>query len=125
MARMPAMAIKRHVLVEERTKALVQFAEESTLNTIEDNGSDIGIITAGISYQYAKEALGDKVNYLKLGMVFPLPEKKIAELRNECEMENELSSSKAADKWLYKMRSIQLGRAPEKCDNNTAIAVMI
>ncbi len=43
----------------------------------------------------------------------------------ECEMENELSSSKAADKWLYKMRSIQLGRAPEKCDNNTAIAVMI
>ncbi|MBE6696661.1 MAG: indolepyruvate ferredoxin oxidoreductase subunit alpha [Ruminococcaceae bacterium] len=76
---MPAMAIKRHVLVEERTKALVKFAEESSLNSIEDNGSDIGIITAGISYQYAKEALGDKANYLKLGMVFPLPEKKIAE----------------------------------------------
>ena len=76
---MPAMAIKRHVVVEERTKALIQFAEESELNTIEDNGSDIGIITAGISYQYAKEALGEKVNYLKLGMVFPLPEKKIAD----------------------------------------------
>jgi serine/threonine protein phosphatase PrpC len=42
----------------------------------------------------------------------------------ESEMENELSSSKAADKWLYKMRSIQLSRSPKRCDNNTAIAVM-
>lgn len=42
----------------------------------------------------------------------------------ESEMETELSNSKAADKWLYKMRSIQLNRAPERCDNNTAIAVM-
>lgn len=43
----------------------------------------------------------------------------------ETEMESELIRSKSADKWLYKMRSIQLERAPEKCDNNTAIAVMI
>ena len=42
----------------------------------------------------------------------------------EHEMESELSGSKAADKWLYKMRAIQLAKAPEKCDNNTAIAVM-
>lgn len=43
----------------------------------------------------------------------------------ETEMESELISSKSADKWLYKMRAIQLNRAPEKCDNNTAIAVML
>lgn len=43
----------------------------------------------------------------------------------ESEMEYELSSSKSADKWLYKMRAIQLNRAPERCDNNTAIAVML
>lgn len=30
----------------------------------------------------------------------------------------------AADKWLYKMRMIQLENAPENCDNNTAIAVI-
>lgn len=42
----------------------------------------------------------------------------------ESEMESELLSSKSADKWLYKMRAIQLSRAPEKCDNNTAITVM-
>ncbi|MBQ1244125.1 MAG: indolepyruvate ferredoxin oxidoreductase subunit alpha, partial [Clostridia bacterium] len=44
----------------------------------------IGVITAGISYQYAKEALGDKVNYLKLGMVYPLPKKKILDFAAKC-----------------------------------------
>lgn len=37
----------------------------------------IGVITSGVSYQYAKEALGDKASYLKLGLVNPLPEKLI------------------------------------------------
>ena len=74
---MPAMAIKRHVVVEERIKALTAYAEESALNSVELNDSKIGVITSGITYMYAKEALGDKVSYLKLGMVYPLPEKKI------------------------------------------------
>lgn len=43
----------------------------------------------------------------------------------ENEMEAELATSKAADKWLYKMRNIQLSRSPERCDNNTAIAIML
>ena len=76
---MPAMAIKRHVFVEERINALREFAETSELNTIEENGSKIGIITAGIAYVYAKEALEDKADFLKLGMVYPLPRKKIAD----------------------------------------------
>ncbi len=82
---MPANAVKRHVIVEERTKALEEFAENSKLNTIEDNGSKIGVITAGISYMYSKEALGNKVNYLKLGMVYPLPEKKIKSFADGCD----------------------------------------
>ncbi len=81
---MPANAIKRHVVVEERTKALIALAENSPLNTIEDNGSEIGVITSGISYMYAKEALGDKVNFLKLGMVYPLPEKLISDFAAKC-----------------------------------------
>ena len=76
---MPAMAIKRHVVVEERTKALLAFAEETELNRTENNGAEIGIITAGICYDYAKEALGDRADYLKLGLVWPLPEKKLAD----------------------------------------------
>ena len=74
---MPAMAIKRHVVVEERIKALTAFAEETELNSVELNNTKIGVITSGITYMYAKEALGDKVSYLKLGMVYPMPEKKI------------------------------------------------
>ncbi len=74
---MPANAIKRHVDVEKRMAALTEFAETTSLNTVEINPGKIGVITSGISYMYAKEALGDKVSYLKLGMVYPLPEKKI------------------------------------------------
>ena len=74
---MPANAIKRHVVVEERIAAIKEFAETTDLNIVEENGSKIGIITAGIAYMYAKEALGNKADFLKLGMVYPLPEKKI------------------------------------------------
>ena len=74
---MPANAIKRHVVVEDRIKTLTEFAETTDLNRIEKNGSKIGIITDGIAYMYAKEALGDRADYLKLGMVYPLPKKKI------------------------------------------------
>ncbi|MBO5928827.1 MAG: indolepyruvate ferredoxin oxidoreductase subunit alpha, partial [Clostridia bacterium] len=79
---MPANAVLRHVEVEKRETALAQFAETSALNTVEDNGSKIGVITSGVSYVYAKEALGDSVNYLKLGMVYPLPQKLITDFAN-------------------------------------------
>ncbi len=79
---MPANAVLKHVEVEKREVALTEFAETSALNYIEDNGSKIGVITSGISYMYAKEALGDTVNYLKLGLVYPLPKKLITEFAN-------------------------------------------
>ncbi len=80
---MPANAVKRHVVVEDRINALKAFSEISDLNTIEENGAKIGVITAGIAYMYAKEALGDKADYLKLGMVYPLPEKKIKDFSSK------------------------------------------
>ena len=70
---MPSYAKGRHVVVEERTKKLIEYGETSPLNTVELNEGDIGVITSGISYQYAKEALGNSVSYLKLGIVNPLP----------------------------------------------------
>lgn len=70
---MPANARGRHVFVEERTKKLIQEAETSILNKIEMNDGQIGVITSGTTYLYAKEALGDSVSYLKLGIVNPLP----------------------------------------------------
>jgi len=81
---MPGNAIKRHVVVEKRIEALKEFAENCEFNKAEYNDSEIGIITSGISYMYAKEALGNKVNYLKLGMVYPLPEKSIKDFASKC-----------------------------------------
>lgn len=73
---MPAMAKARHVVVEERMAKLAEFAETTALNGIEWGDKKIGVITSGISYQYAREAFGE-VSYLKLGMVHPLPEELI------------------------------------------------
>ncbi len=82
---MPAMARGRHIFVEERTKKLTEYAETSPLNKIENNGKKIGVITSGISYQYAKEALSDNVNYLKLGIAWPLPAKLLKSFASQCE----------------------------------------
>lgn len=70
---MPAYAVGRHVVVEERTKALEKYAETADINRVELNSDKIGVITSGAAYMYAKEAMGDQVSYLKLGMVYPLP----------------------------------------------------
>lgn len=82
---MPAMAIGRHVVVEKREAALREYAETTALNVVEDNGSKIGVISSGAAYMYSKEALGNKVNYLKIGMAYPLPEKKIKEFADSVE----------------------------------------
>ncbi len=69
----PANAKRLHVVVEERLKALEKFANTSALNKVEYNDTKIGILTASVSYQYAKEVFGDKASYLKLGFTYPLP----------------------------------------------------
>ena len=85
----PANAKVKHVVVEKRILEQVEFcdteATEIGLNSVEYNDKKIGVITAGICYQYAKEALGDKASYLKLGCVYPLPEKLIKDFCAECD----------------------------------------
>lgn len=67
-----------HIRVEERTKALIEYAESTELNRVEmGEDTSVGIITDSTSYKYAREVLGDKVSILKLGMINPLPEKLI------------------------------------------------
>ena len=74
---MPGNAIRRHPIVEERTKKLAQLAENCPFNRVEMGGTDLGIITSGTCYQYVKEVFGDSVSVLKLGMLNPMPEKLI------------------------------------------------
>ncbi|MDR2932736.1 MAG: indolepyruvate ferredoxin oxidoreductase subunit alpha [Oscillospiraceae bacterium] len=80
---MPAMARPRHTAVEQRVVDMAKWAETADINTIEMHSVEIGVITSGISYQYAKEALGDGASYLKLGMVYPLPTELIREFASK------------------------------------------
>lgn len=70
---MPAMAKRKHPIVEKRQSDLAELAETTDLNQVIMGDTKIGIITAGISYQYAREVFGDKASYLKLGLINPLP----------------------------------------------------
>jgi len=74
----PANAIRRHPFVEERLKALAEYAETAEVNFVDEGKENaMGIITSGTSYQYVKEVFGDRYPVLKLGMVNPLPTEKI------------------------------------------------
>ena len=68
----PANAVRRHVVVEERMKALAQFAETTGLNRAEMAGTALGVVTSGTSYLYVKEVLPE-ASVFKLGLVNPLP----------------------------------------------------
>ena len=75
---MPANAKGRHVVVEKRQAELAEYAESCPFNTVEHCADGkIGVITSGTSYLYAKEALGDGVGYLKLGIAYPMPKQLI------------------------------------------------
>ncbi len=75
---MPGNAKRRHPVVEARTKALIEYAETAEINRIEAGESNAyGFITSSTSYQYIKEVMGDKYPVMKLGMIWPMPEKKI------------------------------------------------
>lgn len=80
---MPGNAIRRHPIVEERTRKLIAFAEHCEFNRVEMGDTSIGIITSSTCYQYVKEVFGDKASVLKLGMINPLPEKLILDFASK------------------------------------------
>ena len=70
---MPANAIKRHISVEERDKAMASFVNTAEINRAEyTNENEIGVVCSGVVYEYVKEALPN-VNVYKVGTVYPLP----------------------------------------------------
>jgi indolepyruvate ferredoxin oxidoreductase alpha subunit len=79
MVMVPMYAKVRRVFVEERMGKLASYAdEEFPYNVMEINDPSIGFISSGVSYLYTKEAF-PQYSFLKLGMVWPLPKKRIAE----------------------------------------------
>ncbi len=59
--------------LEEKLKTLAEYSNTCPLNVWEKNGSKIGVISASIAYQYAKEAFPEDTSFLKLGLTYPLP----------------------------------------------------
>ena len=78
----PAKARARRVLVEKRMEKLREFGETFPENRIELNDLNVGIITSGMCYNYAKDAF-PQYSYLKLGMVHPLPVNLIREFASK------------------------------------------
>jgi len=81
----PSIARGLRHKVEERTNRLKEYTETSKWNYEVDNKTKIGIITSGICFEYAQEAFGDTVSYLKLGFTNPLPQNLIADFCDKYE----------------------------------------
>ncbi len=74
----PANARHRHPVIEEKIIKLADYAETLDINRIEPGDDSLGIVAAGSVYQYAREVFPN-ATFLKLGMVYPLPQKLIKE----------------------------------------------
>ncbi|MRR09957.1 indolepyruvate ferredoxin oxidoreductase subunit alpha, partial [bacterium] len=74
----PAHARKMHVKVEDRLRRLADYGETFAGNKVERGDAKLGIITSGISYQYARDVF-PQASFLKLGLTHPLPKKLIAD----------------------------------------------
>ena len=79
----PAISRKLHAKVENNLKALETYSDASPLNRIEWGNKKIGIVTSGVSYQYAKEVFGEDASYLKIGLSYPLPMGKIRDFASQ------------------------------------------
>lgn len=73
---MPANAVRRRTVTDEREDALTAFAEETDLNLAEMRDTKVGVICAGALYTHVREALPE-ASTLKLGLTWPLPPAKI------------------------------------------------
>lgn len=79
---LPPNTVRMHKEVLEKLENIKkEFSEKTKLNyIIAGNNKNIGIITSSVSFNYIMEALIDsntKIPILKLGITYPVPEKKI------------------------------------------------
>lgn len=81
---LPANARKRRVELEKRMERLRNFVETFPGNRAERGDKKRGFITSGVSYLYVKEVFPE-ASVLKLGMVYPFPEKLIKSFAEEVE----------------------------------------
>ena len=69
----------------DRLKRMEEYSSTAAINRAEYNETKIGVISAGVAYQYAREVFGEDASYLKLGMTFPMPMELIREFAGKVE----------------------------------------
>ena len=74
----PVYARFRRPELENKLDRLREFAEEFEANYIDEGEANIGVVSHGVPYQYVKEVLPEATVF-KLGMIYPLPEKRLKE----------------------------------------------
>lgn len=67
----PAIARRRHPLVEQRLLDIAVWGETAPVNRVEWGDRSLGVITCGMAYQYVREVF-EGFSILKLGLVHPL-----------------------------------------------------
>jgi indolepyruvate ferredoxin oxidoreductase alpha subunit len=75
---LPVNAIPRHAAMEKRVSRLREYTETFPFSKIYWNSRKLGVVSAGVAYQYAREVFPE-ASFLKLAMTWPLPEKMIKE----------------------------------------------
>ena len=84
----PKNAVEKHKELHARLQALSKWADETPFNQITGTGRR-GILAAGFTYQKLIDIVGIEVNedflVLKLGTLYPLPEKIISKFLTSCD----------------------------------------
>ncbi|MCP4719483.1 MAG: indolepyruvate ferredoxin oxidoreductase subunit alpha, partial [Desulfobacteraceae bacterium] len=85
----PAVSRGLHVKLLEKLEKAAGLAESSDFNFVQGSGK-FGIITNGVSFHYAEDAvkdlgIEDKTRILRMGFSNPLPEKMIKGFLKDCE----------------------------------------
>ncbi len=74
---MPAMARKRRLDLDERMRALTEWAEsDEGPDTVHEGSTELGVVVSGVAYQYVREALPEASVY-KVALGFPLAAERI------------------------------------------------
>lgn len=69
----PAGAYQNRAKIEGIWKELAEYSNCCPLNTVEERGAKIGVISSGMAYMFAKEVFPEDTSFLKLGLTNPLP----------------------------------------------------
>lgn len=69
----PARAYANRAKLETNWQRLSEYVNHCPINQMELRGDEIGVVSASIAYEYAKEAFPENTSFLKLGLTYPMP----------------------------------------------------